>query len=176
MRNLLKLVAMAMLAMVLAPAAQAQGEADYTFAQREIGDWKVYGYNDKCWMIRLEPVDGTILAFSFASRNGNLYISGENRSWTSLVSMQRYDSQVEFGSARFAVPAIALQQERLGPMIGIFVTPERLDFFKVMPAAQRISVTIEGEAGFEIPLANSGPALAYFEQCARTMKVGPFRP
>ena len=173
MRSLLKLIAVPLLAAFLAPAAHAQ--SNDTFPSRQIGVWKVYGYKDKCWMIQLEPVDGTILAFSLRQTSDSLYISGENRSWNWLENMGRYQARLQFGSVDTMVTATGLQQEKLGPMMGIFVDPATVDFFRVLPRAKSIRVSIGDQEMFDIPLRDTAEALPYYEKCARTLGVGPFR-
>lgn len=177
MRSLLKLMLAALLAVFLsvflAPVAHAQ--SDDTFPSREIGVWKVYGYKDKCWMIQLKPVDGTILAFSLSRSTDQLYISGENRSWNWLESLRKYEGRLELGRFDKPVTVTGLQQEQLGPMLGIFVDPATLDFFRVMPDAPSIRVSIGDREMFDIPLPDTAEALPYYEKCARTLGVGPFR-
>lgn len=173
MRSLLKLIAVALLAAFCAPAAHAQSED--TFPSRQIGVWKVYGYKDKCWMIQLKPVDGTILAFSLSRSTDRLYISGENRSWNWLESLRKYEGRLELGNFDKPVTVTGLQQEQLGPMLGIFVDAATLDFFRVMPRAPSIRVSIGDREMFDIPLPDTDEALPYYEKCARTLEVGPFR-
>ncbi len=173
MRNLLKLAAAVALLAGCMPAAQAQ-QGNYTFPERQIDSWLVYGYKDKCWMLQRNAVKNTTVSFAFRSDSKVLYIGAEDRSWTSLESEKRYDVRVEMGPVSGIMTGFGLQDTALGPMMGVFVTDDGGDYFKTLRRTDRLKLSIGGTTMVDLPMGGSGAAVDYFQQCARAVGVGPY--
>ena len=179
MRNLMNPAAA--LATILSPVPRAQAQApalaaeDYTFDKQQIGDWSVYGYRDKCWMLQPVATKETTVSFSFSKANRSLHIGAEDRGWTEFSDMKRYQVEVELGKVSRTMVGFGLRDEALGPLMVVFMSDsDGGDFFAMLRRANRLKLSLEGNVMIDLPMKGHGPAVDYFEKCAQALRTGPF--
>lgn len=170
MRRVLNLAVAALLSAFSAPAVSAQQAGG--FPERNFGTWAVYGHNGKCWMLARKGVNGTIPTFALSGTRADMLFAAENRSWTWLRDHGSYNGDLILGDLTGAVEVGAKIDKGLGPMIAIWVEG---DIFELLRGAGRAALTLDGKRLFDITFGETGPAVDYFEQCARKLEVGPFK-
>ena len=174
MRKFYMLAAAALAAALWLPAAaQAQGN-HYSYPKTEYGNWKVYGLDRNCWFSHRLAVDGTLLSFAISAGRQDFYFGFENRSWSQIEHMRRYDVTLRFGDTENKVTATGMVDERLGPMMVVFTGRPTVDLFPMLRGSRWAGVELQGTTLFDVPLDPSAAAIDDFEACARQFKAGPY--
>ena len=168
------MIAAAMTLAALAWPAAAQAQSRYSFDQRRIGSWSIYGMGQQCMMVRVKRIGDINLSFGFAPGSPHLIILAENRQWTSIVDEGSYDVHVELGDIDGVMKGSGSRNADLGLMMTLLVKADRADYFAALRSAGRVRLSIEGMTTFDFPMEGSLPAIDYFEKCTRTLRIGPF--
>lgn len=151
-------VCMLLAAVILPSAAKA---FQSFFDDTPVQGWTVYGYDASCWMIRDYP-DGTTLKFSRGLKN-DLYLSVQNRRWTSIKADTRYDVNVSF-DRHTVIENAGGHRGRSGPSFSFFFD-DADTHYRALQTANVLSLARNGKPIGTYALSGALAATIMLEQC-----------
>jgi hypothetical protein len=161
-----------------ATVSAAPVAAQETFAEKQFGNWRVYGWARGCWMRTLLP-DGTSIAFSDDRRRGDFYVTLSNPGWASIQDRKTYPIRVQFGMIDTVVNGFGARNTGAPPSVGMFLRASDSSPLDTLKRAPSIQFSLQGKSLASVSAMPTAPAFAYFEKCFVTLGLyvdDPFAP